>query len=94
MSISNGSFDFCTTKVARHEVRFVGKKRDFFCKKDFFVFKKLGLGVILSIDFIRRHGVNIHPKEGFVRIPVPSQRTYLHMLADHVGLPNKKVHFI
>ena len=90
---SNGSFDFCTTKLAKQEVRFVGKERDFLCKEDFFVLKKLGLGVILSIDFVRRYGVSIHPKEGFLRIPVPGQGTFLHILADHLGSPNKAVQF-
>jgi hypothetical protein len=27
----NGSFDFCTTKLARQQVRFIGKERDFLC---------------------------------------------------------------
>ena len=60
---SNGAFDFCTTKVARPDVRFKGQERDFHCKEDFLVLKKLGLGVILSIDFVRRYGISIHPKE-------------------------------
>jgi hypothetical protein len=90
---SNGAFNFCTSKLARLEVRFVGKERDFLCRKDFFVLKKLGLGVILSIDFVRRYGVSIHPKEGFLMIPVPGQGTFLHILADHLGSPNKAVQF-
>jgi hypothetical protein len=90
---SNGAFDFCTSKLARREVRFVGKERDVLCREDFFVLKKLGLGVILSIDFVRRYGVSIHPKEGFLRIPVPGQGTFLHILADYLGSPNRAVQF-
>jgi hypothetical protein len=59
MSILNEAFDFCTSKLARQEVRFVGKERDFLCREDFFVLKKLGLGVILSIDFVRWYRVSI-----------------------------------
>ena len=90
---SNGAFDFCTTKVSRQEIRFIGRERDFHCKEDFFVLKKLGLGVILSIDFVRRYGISIHPKEGFLLVPVPGKGTNLHLDASCLGLSKGGVQF-
>ncbi|CAM6122799.1 unnamed protein product [Calypogeia fissa] len=67
---SNGDFGFDTHKVSREDLSFQGEAWEFKCREDLYILDSTRIELVLSMDFIKRYHIILHPKEDFLAIPV------------------------
>ena len=66
---SNGDFGFITESIPRVKLEFTGVGRQFICNEEIMVLKSTGIELVLSIEFLTRYSIAMHPKQGFLLVP-------------------------